>query len=203
MIERMRRAGWLALLMVVLVIGAAGPGAAQTFRWTDDGGTTHFVEGIDNVPQRYRSRAVQIGPRNKPAEPEPAPVRAEAVIRFKPGRQIIVDARVNGSASCRLLLDTGAGHTLINPRVLRAAGVSLTRGTLSGKARGVAKDVEIDVQGVMVDSLEVGGARVTRLMVAAYDMDYNEADGLLGMDFLGRFDVSIDTAAGIVKLAPK
>jgi len=67
----------------------------------------------------------------------------------------------------------------------------------------VAKDVEIDVQGVMVDSLEVGGARVTRLMVAAYDMDYSEADGLLGMDFLGRFDVSIDTAAGIVKLAPK
>jgi predicted aspartyl protease len=185
------------------VVAAAGPGAAQTFRWTDEGGTTHFVEGIDNVPPHYRSKAVQIGPRNRPAEPEPTPARAEAVIRFKPGRQIIVDARVNGSASCRLLLDTGAGHTLINPRVLRAAGVSLTRGTLSGKARGVAKDAEIEVQGVMVDSLEVGGARVSRLMVAAYDMDYSEADGLLGMDFLGRFDVSIDTAAGIVKLAPK
>jgi Aspartyl protease/Domain of unknown function (DUF4124) len=203
MIERMRRAGWWLLLVVVLVAGTAGSGVAQTFRWTDEGGTTHFVEGIDNVPSRYRSQAVQIGPRNKPAEPEPVPMKAEAVIRFKPGRQIIVDARVNGSASCRLLLDTGAGHTLINPRVLRAAGVSLTRGTQSGRARGVAKDVEIDVQGVMVDSLEVGGARVTRLMVAAYDMDYSEADGLLGMDFLGRFDVSIDTAAGIVKLAPK
>jgi predicted aspartyl protease len=203
MIERMRRAGWLALVMVVLVTGAAGPGSAQTYRWTDENGTTTFVEGIDNVPPRYRSQAVQVGPRSKPA-PEPAAVvRTEAVIRFKPGRQIIVDAQVNGSASCRLLLDTGAGHTLINPRVLRAAGVSLTRGTLSGKARGVAKDAEIDVQGVMLDSLEVGGARVTRLMVAAYDMDYSEADGLLGMDFLGRFDVSIDTAAGIVKLAPK
>jgi predicted aspartyl protease len=189
--------------MVVLVSGAAGPGAAQTYRWTDEGGTTYFVEGIDNVPPRYRSQAVQIGPRNKPAPEPAAAVKNEAVIRFKPGRQIVVEAQVNGSASCRLLLDTGAAHTLINPRVLRAAGVSLTRGTLSGKARGVAKDAEIDVQGVMVDSLEVGGARVTRLMVAAYDMEYSEADGLLGMDFLGRFDVSIDTAAGIVKLAPK
>jgi predicted aspartyl protease len=199
----MRRAGWVVLVMVVLVSGAAGPGAAQTYRWTDEGGTTYFVEGIDNVPPRYRSQAVQIGPRNKPAPEPAAAVKNEAVIRFKPGRQIVVEAQVNGSASCRLLLDTGAAHTLINPRVLRAAGVSLTRGTLSGKARGVAKDAEIDVQGVMVDSLEVGGARVTRLMVAAYDMEYSEADGLLGMDFLGRFDVSIDTAAGIVKLAPK
>lgn len=202
----MRRAGWLTLVVVVLVVGAAGPGAAQVYRWTDESGTTHFVDGIDNVPPRYRSQAVPMGPRNKPAptSPEPtAPVKSEAIIRFKPGRQIIVDAMVNGSASCRLILDTGAGHTLINPRVLRAAGVSLTRNTLTGRARGVAKDAEIDIQGVVVDSLEVGGARVTRLMVAAYDMDYSEADGLLGLDFLGRFDVSIDTAAGIVKLAPK
>lgn len=202
----MRRAGWFTLAVVVLVAGAAGPGAAQTYRWTDESGTTYFVDGIDNVPQRYRAQAVPMGPRRSPspASPEPtAPVRKEAIIRFTPGRQIIVDARVNGSASCRLILDTGAGHTLINPRVLRAAGVSLTRDTLAGRARGVAKDAEIEIQGVIVDSLEVGGARVTRLMVAAYDMDYSEADGLLGLDFLGRFDVSIDTVAGIVKLAPK
>lgn len=190
-------------MMLVLVTGTARPVVAQTYRWTDEAGTTYFADGIDNVPPRYRPQAVQIAPRNKPAPEPAAAVKNEAIIRFKPGRQIIVDAHVNGSASCRLLLDTGAAHTLINPRVLRAAGVSLTRGALTGKARGVAKDVEIDVQGVMVDSLDVGGARVTRLLVAAYDMEYSEADGLLGMDFLGRFDVSIDTVAGIVKLAPK
>jgi predicted aspartyl protease len=202
----MPRAGWVTLAVIALVAGAAGPAVAQIYRWTDESGTTFFVDGIDNVPQRYRSQAVPMGPRPSPApaSPEPtAPVKREAIIRFTPGRQIIVDARVNGSASCRLILDTGAAHTLINPRVLRAAGVSLTRGTMAVRARGVAKDAEIEVQGVFVDSLEVGPARVSRMVVAAYDMDYSDADGLLGLDFLGRFDVNIDTAAGIVKLAPK
>jgi aspartyl protease/uncharacterized protein DUF4124 len=202
----MRRAGWLTLAIVALVAGAAGPVAAQVYRWTDESGTTHFVDGIDNVPPRYRTQAVPLGPRDNSSSPLPEPaglVKREAIIRFSPGRQIIVDARVNGSASCRLILDTGAGHTLISPRVLAAAGVSLTRGTMTGRARGVAKDAEIEIQGVLVDLLEVGDARATRMMVAVYDMDYSEADGLLGWDFLGRFDVSIDSAAGLVKLTPK
>jgi predicted aspartyl protease len=199
----MRRAGWLTLAIVALVAGAAGPVAAQIYRWTDEGGTTHYVDGIEGVPERYRSQAVPLGLRNSPSPPAAAPEKGEAVIRFTPGRQIIVEARVNGSASCRLILDTGAGHTLISPRVLAAAGVSLTRGATTGRARGVAKDAEIEVQGVVVDSLEVGAARVAGMMVAVYDMDMDNADGLLGLDFLGRFNVSIDPAAGLVTLTPK
>jgi predicted aspartyl protease len=199
----MRRAGWSTLAIVALVAGAAGPVAAQIYRWTDEGGTTHYVDGIEGVPERYRSQAVPLGLHNRPSPPAAAPEKGEAVIRFTPGRQIIVEARVNGSASCRLILDTGAGHTLISPRVLAAAGVSLTRGTMTGRARGVAKDAEIEVQGVLVDSLEVGAARVAGMMVAVYDMDMDNADGLLGLDFLGRFNVSIDPAAGLVTLTPK
>jgi predicted aspartyl protease len=101
------------------------------------------------------------------------------------------------------MLDTGAAATLISPRILLAAGVSLTRGAQTVRARGLARDAEVEVQRVVVDSLEVGGARVELLSVIAYDMEVPDLDGLLGQDFLARFNVSIDPSSGIVRLGPK
>jgi predicted aspartyl protease len=149
--------------------------------------------------------------RNTPAPSAPTPGSstqaatgtATTEIRFVPGRHIIVDARINGGPTVKLILDTGAGGTLISPRALAASGVSLTRGTRVGKTRGVAKDAEVEVTQVAIDSLEVGGARVGRMVVSSYDMDMTEVEGLLGQDFLGHFNVVIDSQEGLVKLTRK
>jgi len=202
----MMRAAVLALAFVIIGSSLAPPAAAQIYRWTDENGTAHFAEGLSNVPERYRSRAVPVGPRSTPGAPEPTGPRApsgETVLRFSPGRQIVVEARVNGSAPCRLMLDTGAAATLISPRVLAAAGVSFTRGTQTVRARGLTRQAEVEVPRVFVESLEVGEVRVDRLMVVAYDMDVPALDGLLGQDFLGLFNVTIDATAGIVRIGPK
>jgi predicted aspartyl protease len=200
----MLRVACRVLVGLALVAGAAAPAQAQFYRWTDEQGISHYTEGIDNVPERHRSQAIPLGLRNAPAPAVGATgPPANTVIRFTPGRHIMVDARVNGSTFARLILDTGAGNTLISPRVLTAAGVSLTRGTAIGRTRGLAKDVEVEVTQVVVDSLEVGEARVGRMVVSAYDMEMANVDGLLGQDFLARFNVSIDPTRGIVTLAPK
>jgi hypothetical protein len=201
----MPRMGREILVGLALVAGAVGPAQAQIYRWTDDHGASHYADGLFSVPERYRSQAVPLGLRNAPAPAGDATARpgAETVIRFTPGRHILVDARVNSATSARLILDTGAGGTMISPRVLAAAGVSLTRGTATGRTRGLAKDAEVDVTQVVVDSLEVGEARVGRLVVSAYDMGMPDVDGLLGQDFLAGFNVSIDPAQGIVRLTPK
>jgi hypothetical protein len=39
--------------------------------------------------------------------------------------------------------------------------------------------------------------------VVAHDVELGQADGLLGRDFLDRFQVSIDNQAGIVTLTPR
>lgn len=202
----MTRAAVVMLALLLMATGVALPAAAQIYRWTDERGNAHYTEGLANVPERYRSRAAPLGLRNAPSPPTAGPAGSptgQTLIRFSPGRHIVVNARVNGSASCRLILDTGAGGTLISPRVLAAAGVSLTRGARSARTRGIAKDVEVDVQRVVVDSIEVGEARVERLVVSAYDMEIPDVDGLLGQDFLTRFNVTIDPGAGIVKLGAK
>ncbi|HYE93250.1 MAG TPA: aspartyl protease family protein [Terriglobales bacterium] len=205
----MRRALLLGLVIAVGIAVGPSTALAQFYRWIDESGNAHYAEGIDNVPQRYRSSAQPLGLRNAPPSAAPAPGAAteaagqETVIRFVPGRHIIVDARINGSASTKLILDTGASGTLISPRALAAAGVSLTRGTRVGKTRGIAKDAEVEVTQVAIDSLEVGSARVGRMLVASYDMDMQDVEGLLGQDFLGHFNVNIDPSAGVVKLTRK
>jgi hypothetical protein len=209
MIRTMQVALSLALLIAILAVTAWPRSAvAQFFRWVDEFGNVHYSEGLDSVPPRYRDGAVPLGMRNSPPATTPpgaatAPAGAETLIRFVPGRHILVDARINGTATVKLILDTGAAGTLISPRALAAAGVSLTRGTRSARTRGVAKDVDVEVTQVAIDSLEVGAARVGRMVVSSYDMDMADAEGLLGQDFLGHFNVLIDSASGTVKLTKR
>jgi hypothetical protein len=183
---------------------AAASASAQIFKWTDDRGNASYAEGLDNVPERFRASAVPLGLRNRPAEPAPTSTReapAGTTIRYTPGKPIMVDVRINGGAAARLLLDTGADRTLISPRALAAAGVGLTRPIATGQMAGVTGTDQ--VQYVVVDSLQVGDARVARIPVVAYEMPNAQADGLLGRDFLDRFVLNIDGARGIVTLTPK
>ena len=196
------------LVTVLLVLVALWPSVAlaQIYRWLDERGTPHYAEGIDNVPARYRATAAPLGMRNSPAPVAVEPGASAATggeIRFVPGKHIVVEARINGGASVKLVLDTGAAGTLISPRALAAAGVSLTREVRTARTRGVARDTEVEVQQVAVESLQVGDARVANMVVSSYEMDMHDAEGLLGQDFLGNFNVSIDAGAGVVKLTKK
>jgi predicted aspartyl protease len=187
---------------------AVAPVSAQMFKWTDERGNSHYTEGLDNIPERFRNNAVPLGLRNKPADPAPTTAAGPsagssggATIRYTPGQPIMVDVRINRSAAARLLLDTGADRTLISPRALAAAGVGLTRPIATGQMAGVTGTDQ--VQYVVVDSLEIGEARVGRIPVAAYEMPNVQGDGLLGRDFLDRFVLNIDSARGVVTLTPK
>ena len=145
-----------------------------------------------------------------PATPAPARTRSKAgaisvkgydtVIDFRPGQPIYVIARLNSSEVARLILDTGADRTVVTPRSLRAAGVG-DRPVASGRIQGVSGTVE--VHAYEVESIEIGAARVDRLLVLSHDINVPESDGLLGRDFLEHFKVTIDNRAGTVTLAPR
>lgn len=184
---------------------------AQIYRYTDRSGTPHYVDGLDGVPPEYRSSATPIGLRNAPPGTTPEPTasarpagpgapKGGTTIKYTPGQPIMVDVKINGSTNARLLLDTGADGTMINPRVLVAAGASISRPVATSRVQGVAGSDSVSL--VFIDSLEVGEARVGRMRVASYDIP-GAGDGLLGRDFLDRFTVNIDSANGVVTLSPK
>ena len=214
------------VLLLALTLLPALPAAAQIYKYTDERGQSYYVDGVQNVPERYRSRATPIGLSNQggggaPAAASGAPAatggpaggpatkavggggagKGSATIEFDANKPILVEGLLNGSASVRLILDTGADRTMISPSALVAAGVSLTEGAQQSQIRGVAG--QADTQSVPISSLAVGGASVGRLMVLAHDMGNPDVDGLLGRDFLSQFNVQIDPAKGVVTISPK
>jgi predicted aspartyl protease len=199
------------LVLAALATLAPDPAFAEIYRYSDSNGRSHYVDGIDSVPQEFRARAMPMGLYNAPpgATPEPTKVerpaaatapRGSTAIRYTPGQPIMVDVKINGGTSAKLLLDTGADGTMINPRVLVAAGASLSRPVGSTRVTGVAGSDTVSF--VVIDSLEVGEAKVGRMRVASYDVP-SAGDGLLGRDFLDRFSLNIDSTNGVVTLSPK
>lgn len=204
----MRRAVVVGLSLSLLSAALPPRAAAQIYRYTDERGQNHYVDGIENVPGTYRATATPLGLRNAPAAPAAkAPAAGArpsgaAVIKYTPGQRIMVDVKINGSFTTKLLLDTGADRTLVSPRALQAAGVAVARPVASGKITGATGTDRIDY--VVVESLEVGEARVGKLPVGSYELaGSGSGDGLLGRDFLDQFNMTIDASRGEVLLAPK
>ena len=199
----------IPLLLVACALVAVFPAraGAEIYKWVDDSGVPHFADGIDSVPDRYRSRATPVGLKNEPgsttgASTTKAGPSGGTTINFTPGQRILVDVKINGSSGTRLMLDTGADRTLVSPRALQAAGVRLTGATASGQIVGATGSDRIDF--VAVDSIEIGDARVGRMMVGAFNLPTADVgDGLLGRDFLDQFNVNIDSGKGVVTLSPK
>ena len=123
------------------------------------------------------------------------------IIHYTPGRPIVVTVRLNGRSSARLVLDTGADFSVVKSELLAAAGVDLARPVARGKVIGVAGETGASYFHVVFETV---GHRVQMPHVAAlntYDDDF--ADGLLGRDFLDRFKVVMDPAAGTITLVPR
>jgi hypothetical protein len=193
----------LALATAHLCWGS--PAGAQMYRWTDDHGAAHYSQGLDSIPERHRSRAQLLV---YPAIPAAAPAASSGSLQvstatripFTPGKPIMVTARINGSGSVQLMLDTGASVTVINPRILAGLGIG-SRDSLRGSVKGATGTA--NVLFVPVHSIEVGTARSGPLRVAAHDVEFGLGDGLLGRDFLDQFTVTIDSSAGVVTLLPR
>jgi predicted aspartyl protease len=206
----MRRLTVGTAALALMGLGPATEASAQTYRWTDDQGRVNYSQGIDSIPERFRPGAqFMTSPLQAPAPAVMAPgARSSnplgagtAQIRFTPGQPILVNARINDSGgSVRLLLDTGASVTTINPRVLAQLGVS-SRDALRGSIRGVTGTA--DALFVMVSSIDVNGAKAGPIRVVAHDVALGQGEGLLGRDYLDRFIVNIDNQLGIVTLTPR
>jgi len=205
----MRRALVVALSLTALATIHPSAVRAEIYRYVDERGHSFYVDGLENVPAPYRRAATPMGIRNAPSSSAapaaesaaPATPPGTAIIKYTPGQRIIVDVKINGSFTAKLLLDTGADRTMISPRTLQAAGVAISRPVSTGRITGATGTDRIDF--VMVDSLEVGEARVGKMPVGSYELAAEGGEGLLGRDFLDQFKVTMDAAAGEVHLVPK
>jgi len=117
----------------------------------------------------------------------------KTIVRFQPvNGHIIVSAVLNGFVEAKVLVDTGAGTTVLSTELaekLELEGDPESSITL----KTVATDVE--AQFATLDSIQVGGLIQNDLRVAITDLpsiEKAEFDGILGMDFMNRYKINID-----------
>ncbi len=195
--------GFWALLIFGVVLAGPVAAQAQLVRWMDDQGQVHYSEGLDSVPERFRTTARPMALPTPPPAPEgrkDGPPPGVTKIPFKPGSPIMVNVKINGGGPVTLMLDTGASITVVNPLALWRLGIS-TWFAPRAEIRGATGTTSVDV--VRVQSIEVGEAKAGPLVIVAHDIDAKDVDGLLGRDFLDHFNVNIDTAGGVVTLSPR
>jgi hypothetical protein len=119
------------------------------------------------------------------------------------GAALVVSARINGRAPVDLILDTGATLTCVDTSLVREFALPEQRAIL-GAAVGVGGAGRVRLHSV--DSLQVGSAVARGLMVCATDLRAlrpisPEVRGLLGLNFLRSFRVTLDFEREVLRLA--
>lgn len=129
-----------------------------------------------------------------------APPNAVTVPVEMTGSLVIVPVTLNRSLRTYLVLDTGATTTLVSRRVANRLGLSfLGSRTAMATVNGLTT-----APLARLGSLKVGEAEVYNLVVPVHDFSLNpRVEGLLGLDFLNRFHVSIDPRKQVLVLAPR
>jgi hypothetical protein len=115
------------------------------------------------------------------------------------GRAAVVSALLNGSVNASLIVDTGATVTVISRGLAQRLYLSP-----SGSMIGYTVGGPIVAPTARLDSIGVGAAVIRGLSVIVHDFSPNpQIEGLLGMDFLGQFHVSLDSRKQILLLSPR
>ena len=177
--------------------------------YTDERGQNSYVDGLENVPERYRAAAVPLGFRNLPAPrrrrrtPRPGPPERHDAHQFTPGQRIMVDVKINGGVT----LAAAARHRR-RPHDDQPARADRRPGSRSPSPSPPARSPASPAPTRSVTSWSTpwrsarpGSARCRSAPTSWRAPD--TGDGLLGRDFLDQFKMNVDAAKGEVTLAPK
>ena len=115
---------------------------------------------------------------------------------------MVVTVHLNHDRTARLILDTGASHTLLSHTIAQDLGLFSLPPVALVTLHTVGGSVQSEV--VQVDSIQLAGAEVRQSLAAIHDMPDAPPgiEGLLGQSFLRQFEVTVNTAKGELQLRP-
>jgi hypothetical protein len=115
------------------------------------------------------------------------------------GSSVVVLVTLNGALRVNLALDTGATITVVSHRIARSLGLSPLGTSKVGTVGGI-----VTLPLARLGSLKVGDAEVQDLVVSIHDFSPDpRIEGLLGLDFLKNFHVSLDARRNLLVLGPR
>jgi len=186
----------------------SGPGGAKWFMVKTKNGNLGWIKAADNIAARkidghFRSlpnEITAIGPRSPATGASSKTGNGAITIPVKMlGGHAIVPVTFNNSVTGNLMVDTGAGRTMVSKRIATNLRLHSTR---SGTGYGIGGQVTMGI--AQVESVRVGDVEIQNMAVSIHDFSPDPRyEGLLGIDFLGRFHMSLDSAKQVMVLTPR
>jgi hypothetical protein len=118
------------------------------------------------------------------------------------GAALIVPVHMNGEGPFDFVLDTGATYTCVSPDLSDQLGLEEQQGQI-GYGAGIGGSGQIQL--MRADSVRLGAAQAFDMTVCVVMLDQLEAtglsiDGLLGLNFLKEFRMTLDFERQVVRL---
>ena len=199
------RAQRMHVVVLVVLLSVTLPAAAHAqsgfYRYIDENGQVRYTDNPANVPpdQHQDTPPDVLGPDMRPEADIPGygtPAVQRIVVNFEAkGGAIFVHAVLNRGYPVIFQLDTGATSSMITESDARMLNISIDP---SNSVRGLIADGSIiEMPVVRLASIGLGEALVENLDVTIGKLR------LLGMDFLGNFELNIDAQRGQMVLVAK
>ncbi|MER3425335.1 MAG: hypothetical protein C4293_20975 [Nitrospiraceae bacterium] len=210
----------VTILLGLVVFTGSDPGRAIMYRCTDRSGASVYT---DSLAQLQECVAVAEGsPASTPSPSSPSAhpssalpaeggeenvkgIEARALNQVtipvqRAGHLLVVQTQLNHNREVRLILDTGATHTILSHEVARDLGILADGrvGTVTLKTAGGPVQAEL----IRVNTIRLGDAEVRDVPAAVHDIPDVPpgVDGLLGLTFLNQFLVTLDIQRGELHL---
>ncbi|MGD9132931.1 MAG: retroviral-like aspartic protease family protein [Desulfobacterales bacterium] len=124
------------------------------------------------------------------------------VIQFTPGtRQIPVTASINQGTTQEFIVDTGASMVTIPFSTARVLGIVIS--VRNPRRKVFTAGGEIYAPEVILDSITLEGFETYNVKALVMDIPDQPGLGLLGLNYLRRFRMDLNTDEGLLMLAPK
>ncbi|HEY6289447.1 MAG TPA: retropepsin-like aspartic protease, partial [Nitrospiraceae bacterium] len=118
------------------------------------------------------------------------------------GHLFVVTAKLNGEQDARLIVDTGASHSIVSHRLAIELGLysDSTMGTVTMNTVGGSVQAPL----ARIKSIRLAEAEVRDSVVVIYDLPDSPGgvEGLLGLSALRQFQVTLDPTRKVLSLQP-
>ena len=148
----------------------------------------------------FAAGCIAVAPQGGDAAPQPGEVRFE--LAGPGGAALVVPVSINGAGPFPFVLDTGATLTCIDETLVTELKLPDVRGAVAfgGGIRGLGR-----MRLVVLESVALGGATVRDLQGCAVDLAPMrtaglDVKGLLGLNFLKAYRLTVDFGTNIVRL---
>ena len=144
----------IALILVGWAVSATVGGAAPFHSSRQH--VRHAPDAKIAVDKSFDLFALTARPLQKRAEQRLRPIPSAAVFRESEGRGLLTSIWVNGTGPYTFAIDTGAGATILSPRVAGAARVTVESGGRGIRLGGLSGMGTASGRKAFVDSLAIG-----------------------------------------------